>query len=291
MLEGLSQYVVTGLTVGATYAMVALGFSIIYNASDVVNFSQGEFVMIGAMSAITFVGLGISLPIAILAAVAVTVMVGILLEKLAIEPAKNASVVTTIIITIGASIFLRGIALLVWGKDIKALHHFSGEKTISFIGATILPQHIWIMFGTGVTFFVLWYFFEKTMLGMAMRASSYNKKAASLVGINVKKILLVAYGLSAALGAIAGTLIAPITFMTYNSGAMLGLKGFCAAILGGMGSSIGAVAGGLLLGIIESFSSGYISSGYKDAISFFLILVVLFLHPSGLFGKKDIERV
>ncbi len=291
MLEGLSQYIVTGLTVGATYAMVALGFSIIYNASDVVNFSQGEFVMTGAMSAITFVGLGLPMPIAILAAVAVTVIVGILLEKLAIEPAKNASVVTTIIITIGASIFLRGLALVIWGKDIKALPHFSGEKTIAVAGATILPQHLWIMFGAGITFFVLWYFFEKTILGMAMRASSYNKKAASLVGINVKKILLVAYALAAALGAIAGTLIAPITFMTYNSGVMLGLKGFCAAILGGMGSSIGAVAGGILLGLIESFSSGYISSGYKDAISFFLILAVLFLHPSGLFGKKDIERV
>ncbi len=290
-MDQLLQFVISGLTVGSIYALVALGFSIIYNASDVVNFAQGEFVMIGAMSAIFLLKDGLPYPLAAFCAISITVMVGLALDKFAIEPARNATVVSTIIITIGASIFLRGAALLIWGKEIYGLPAFTGDKPIYIGTATILPQNIWVMAGTAAAVMAVKYFFDKTLMGKAIMACSFNKKAAYLVGINVKQMLLVSYGLSAALGSAAGLLVAPITFMTYGSGVMLGLKGFCAAILGGMGSSTGAVAGGLLLGIIETVGAGFISSGYKDAIAFFVILLVLFFRPSGILGKAESERV
>ncbi len=290
-MDQLLQFLISGITVGAIYALVGLGFAIIYNASDVVNFAQGEFVMIGAMSAIFLYNAGLPLVVAAAAAVAITMLVGMALEKLAIEQAKNATVVSTIIITIGASIFLRGAALLIWGKDYYGLPPFSGEEPIKIASATILPQNLWVIGGTAVAVMLVKYFFDRTLLGKAIMACSFNAKAASLVGINVRLMLLLAYGLSAALGSAAGILVAPITFMSYTSGVMLGLKGFCAAILGGMGSSTGAIVGGLLLGIFETLGAGFISSGYKDAISFFIILLVLVFKPSGILGRAEAERV
>lgn len=291
MAEQLLQFLITGVTVGSTYALVGLGFAIIYNASDVVNFSQGEFVMIGAMSAISLLGVGVPYIPALFAAVAIAVCVGMLLQKFAIQPAKGASVVTMIIITIGASIFLRGVALLVWGKSFHALPPFTGEAPIRVAGATILPQSLWVMGVTVVLVLLVRYFFTRTELGKAVLACSYNKTAAHLVGINVNLMLLMAFAISAFLGGTAGLLIAPITFMSYDAGIMLALKGFSAAIIGGMGNPMGAVAGGVLLGVLESFGTGLISSGYKDAIAFIIILMVLFLKPSGLFGKRSAERV
>lgn len=277
---------------GATYALVALGFAIIYNASDVVNFAQGEFVMIGAMSAIALsASNGLPLWLAIIISILITVGVGMALQRFAIAPARGASVVTTIIITIGASIFLRGIALLLWGKDIFALPHFSGETPIHIGEATLLPQNIWVMGGGALMVIGVHYFFNHTTQGKAVLACSCNRTAAHLVGINVSRMMLIAYGLSAMLGASAGILVAPITFTSYETGVMLGLKGFSAAILGGMGNPMGAVAGGLLLGLIESLAAGLISSGYKDAIGFVILLLVLFFRPSGLFGKASADRV
>lgn len=291
MLEQLLQFLITGVTVGSTYALVGLGFAIIYNASDVVNFSQGEFVMIGAMSAISLLAVGVPYIPALFAAVAIAVCVGMMLQKFAIQPAKGASVVTMIIITIGASIFLRGAAQLVWGKNFHVLPPFTGEEPIRVAGATILPQSLWVMGVTAVLVLLVRYFFTRTELGKAVLACSYNKTAAHLVGINVNLMLLMAFAISAFLGGTAGLLIAPITFMSYDAGIMLALKGFSAAIIGGMGNPMGAVAGGVLLGVLESFGTGLISSGYKDAIAFIIILMVLFFRPSGLFGKRFAERV
>ena len=285
------QYLLTGLTVGAIYALVALGFSIIYNASQVINFAQGELVMVGGMTTVSFTASGLPLGLAIPLAVIVAALVGVALEKLAIEPAREASVVTLIIITIGASIFLRGLATLVWDKKLHPLQAFSGDAPIEFFGATFLPQTLWVL---GVTLLILLglsWFFGRTLLGKAMMATSHNRLAAQLVGVNVKHVLTLSFALSAALGAIAGILIAPISFTTYDVGVMLGLKGFAAAMLGGMGSGIGAVAGGIVLGILESMSAGYISSAYKDAIALFAMLAVLFFLPNGLFGRRGAERV
>ncbi len=285
------QYVAGGLTAGAIYALVALGFSIIYNASRVINFAQGEFVMIGGMSAVSLVALGMPMPVAIVGAVAIAAVVGLLLERLAVGRARKADVVTLIIITIGASIFLRGLAQLVWDKRIHSLAPLSGERPIAVLGATILPQGLWVLGVTVAIVVALSWFFNRTRLGKAMLATSYNRLAAQLVGIDVRTVLFASFGLAAALGAVAGVLIAPITFTAYDVGVMLGLKGFAAAILGGLGSFPGAIVGGLALGLLESLGAGYVSSAYKDVIAFLIILAVLFFRPDGLLGALRSERV
>jgi len=285
------QFLASGLTAGSIYALVALGFSLIFNASRVINFAQGEFVMIGGMSAVSLVATGMPMPVAILGAVAIAAIVGLALERLAVGRAKNADIVTLIIITIGASIFLRGVAQLVWDKNIHALAPLSGDTPIAFLGATIVPQSLWVLGATVAVVIALSWFFRRTVLGKAMLATSYNPLAAQLVGIDIKKVLFASFGLAAGLGALAGVLIAPITFTSYEVGIMLGLKGFAAAILGGLGSFPGAIAGGLLLGLLESLGAGYVSSAYKDVLAFVLILVVLFFRPDGILGAVKSERV
>jgi branched-chain amino acid transport system permease protein len=285
------QFIAGGLTAGAIYALLALGFSIVFNASGAINFAQGEFVMIGGMSAVSLLATGLPLPLAVLCALAVAVFVGLLLEKLAIEPARQAGTVTLIIITIGASLFLRGLAQLVWDKGIHALPAFSGEQPIVLAGATVLPQSLWVLGVTALAVLALSWFFGRTLFGKAMLATSYNPLAARLMGIQTRTVLLVSFGLAALLGALGGVLTAPITFTSYDSGVMLGLKGFSAAMLGGLGSFAGAVLGGLLLGLLEALSAGFVSSAYKDVIAFVVILLVLFLLPGGLLGARRIERV
>jgi branched-chain amino acid transport system permease protein len=287
----LTQYLLAGLTVGAIYALVALGFAIIYNASHVINFAQGEFVMIGGMATAGFIEAGLRLPFAALLAVLCATAVGILLEKFAVERARGASVVTLIIITIGASILLRGLATLVWDKKIHPVPGFSGEQPIAFIGATLMPQVLWVLGVSAVALAAVWWFFNRTLTGKAMLACSHNPLAARLVGISVRRTLLASFALSAALGALAGILIAPISFTSWDVGVMLGLKGFAAAILGGLGSGPGAVAGGLALGLVESLGAGYLSSAYKDVFAFLIILAALVFLPDGLFGRRAAERV
>ncbi len=291
MLSEFLQFLLTGLTLGATYALVGLGFSIIFNASHVINFAQGEFIMIGGMATVFLVKAGVPLPLAILIAIAATALVGLALEKFAVEPARNAEVVTLILITIGASLFLRGLAQVVWGKGFHALPAFSGEEPIHILGATIVPQSLWVMGVSVVIMVALWYFFSRTMAGRAILATSHNRVAAQLVGINTRFVLLMSFGLSALLGAVAGIIIAPISLTSYDVGIILGLKGFAAAVLGGLGSGVGAIVGGLILGIAETMTAGYLSSDYKDAVPFLIMLLILFLLPNGLFGGRGTERV
>jgi branched-chain amino acid transport system permease protein len=285
------QYIASGLAVGSIYALVALGFSIVFNASRVINFAQGEFVMIGGMSAVSLLALGAPMPLALAGAVVVATVVGLVVEKLAIERARRADVVTLIIITIGASILLRGVAQVVWDKSVHRLPPLAGDTPVTLFGATILPQSLWVLAATVVIMAALTYFFRRTRLGKAMLATSHNRLAAQLVGIDVDRVLFASFGLAAGLGAIAGVLIAPIAFTAYDAGVMLGLKGFAAAILGGLGSFPGAIAGGLTLGLLESIGAGYVSSAYKDAIAFVIILGVLFVRPDGLLGALRSERV
>ncbi len=291
MLSSFLQFLFSGMTVGATYALAALGFTLIYNASGVINFAQGEFIMIGGMAAVFLVKLGVPLPLAIVLAVAIAALVAVLVEKLAIEPAGNAEVVTLIIITIGASLTIRGLVQVSLGKGNHALPAFSGETPIAVFGATLLPQSLWVLGVTGVVVAALAWFFGRTMTGKAMLATAHNKLAAQLVGINTRFILLLSFALAGALGAVGGILVAPINYTSYDAGIMLGLKGFVAATLGGLGSGLGAVAGGLILGVVEAMTAGYVSSAYKDATPFVLILLILFFRPQGLFGKKGTDRV
>ena len=287
----LMQFLLSGVTVGAVYALVALGFTIIYNASDVVNFAQGEFVMLGGMITVFAHMAGLPLPLAALLAIAVTAAVGVALNKLAIEPARGAPVVSLIIITIGASIFIRGVAQLVFDKQLHRFPAFSGDTPIQVLGATILPQSLWVLAGAIAVFVGLWLFFTRTLTGRAVLATSNNRLAAQLVGINTNWVMTLSFALSAAIGALAGVLVTPITNTSYDVGIALALKGFAAAMLGGMGNPMGALVGGILLGLIEALTAGYISSVYKDAAAFVVILVVLFVMPQGIFGSKSTDRV
>ena len=287
----LLQFLLSGITVGAVYALVALGFTIIYNASDVVNFAQGEFVMLGGMITVFAHAAGMPLPLAALIAVIATAGVGVALNKLAIEPARGAPVVSLIIITIGASIFIRGAAQLVFDKQIHRFPAFSGDQPIAIGGATILPQSLWVIAGALAVFFCLWLFFTRTLIGRAVLATANNRIAAQLVGINTNYVMTLSFAMSAAIGALAGVLVTPITLTSYDVGLALALKGFAAAMLGGMGNPKGALVGGLLLGILEAMTAGYISSQYKDAAAFVVILAVLFAMPQGLFGRKSTDRV
>lgn len=291
MLTQLLQFLFSGVTVGAVYALVALGFTIIYNASDVVNFAQGEFVMLGGMLTFVCHAGGLPLPLAALIAIAATSAIGVAMNKLAIEPARGAPVVSLIIITIGASIFIRGAAQLLFGKQIHSFPAFSGDTPLRIGGATILPQSLWVIGGAVVVFVGLWLFFTRTLTGRAVLATSNNRLAAQLVGINTGFVMTLSFALSAGIGALAGVLATPITLTSYDVGLAFALKGFAAAMLGGMGNPKGALAGGFLLGLIEALTAGYLSSQYKDAAAFVVILLVLFFMPQGLFGRKSTERV
>ena len=285
------QFFFSGLTVGAIYALVAVGFTLIYNASDVINFAQGEFVMLGGMVTFFAAAAGVPLPLAALLAIVVATTVGLLLHRLAIEPARGASAVTLIIITIGASIFLRGIAAIAFDKNFHSFPAFAGSEPWVIGGAALLPQSVIVLIGAGAIVVALWAFMSMTLTGKALVATAANRLAARLVGINTAAIVGLAFAASAAIGAIGGILMTPITLTSYDVGTLLALKGFAAAMLGGMGNPLGAVIGGLVVGLLEAFSAGYLSSAYKDAIAFLVILGVLFAMPQGLLGRAAIERV
>ena len=270
------QFLFSGVTVGATYALAALGFTLIYNASHVINFAQGEFIMLGGMLSVFFSQAGLPMPLALGLAIAVPALVGMALEKLAIEPVMGAETVTLIIITIGASLVIRGLVQVWLGKGTFSLPAFSGEKPILVLGATLMPQSLWVLGVSALVVLALGYFFKYTLYGKAMLATSYNRGAAQLVGIHTGGVLLVSFALSAAVGALGGVLLTPITLTSYDTGILLGLKGFVGAVVGGLGNGLGAVIGGLLVGVMEAMGAGYISSAYKDAIPFILILFILF---------------
>jgi branched-chain amino acid transport system permease protein len=287
----LLQFAFSGITVGAIYALVALGFTLIYNASDIINFAQGEFVMLGGMITVFAAVAGVPLPLAALLAIVLTSFVGLALHRLAIAPTRGASPVVMIMITIGASIFLRGVAQEVFDKRFHSLPPLFDSEPIHFGGATILPQSLVVLASAAAIVGLLWLFIDRTLFGKAVIATAANRMAARLIGIDTLRVVDFSFVLSAVIGAIAGILITPITLTSYDVGTLLALKGFAAAMLGGMGSALGAVLGGLVLGMLESVSAGYISSNYKDAVAFLLILVVLVAMPQGLFGRAKIERV
>jgi branched-chain amino acid transport system permease protein len=291
MATDLLQFLFSGLTVGAMYALAALGYALIYNASHIVNFAQGEFIMVGAITAAVLVEQGIALPVAIVGAVLLTLLVGALTERLAIRPAQGAPLVTLLIITMGVGLIIKGAVQLAFGKGTYSLPAFSGDTPILLGKTALAPQSLWVAGCTAVVVLVLAWYFTRTLGGKSMLATSYNPLAAQLMGIDTRRVLMMSFALAGALGAIGGVLTAPITFTSSEAGTVLGLKGFAAAALGGIGSGAGALAGGLLLGVIEALTAGYVSSSYKDAVAFVLLLLVLIFMPRGLFGSKVTERV
>lgn len=286
------QYAITGLTVGSIYAMVAIGFNAIYNVTEAINFAQGEFVMLGGLVMVFF---RITLKLPVLVSFPLTIVVltatGILLDRLVIRPLSKPTVLNMVIATIGASFFIRGAAMMIWGKNPFDLPPFSGRDPIMFFGAAIQPQGLWVIGFLAVVVIVLTLFFDRTIIGKALRACAVNVNASRLVGINVKHMVLASFALSAAIGALGGIVITPISLMEYDRGPMLAVKGFSACVLGGMGSFPGAIVGGLMIGLIESLVAGLISSGYKDVFALSVLLVVLFVKPSGLFGRIEVSKI
>lgn len=288
----LIQFLITGLTLGSIYGLTALGFTIILNTTGVINFAQGEFVMLGGMMSVVFMTVfGLGQGLAIVLAIGGTTLVGALVERLALRPVRNFPAINLVIITIGVSILIRGLVMFFWGKDTHVLPPFSGHKPVLFMGAAIMPQALWIL---GISSFLLVafkFFFSKTLYGKAMLACSFDPKAASLVGIGVQGMVLFSFMISAFVGAVGGVILAPLTMTAYDVGVLLGLKGFAACVLGGLGNPFGAAAGGIIIGVLEALGAGFISSAYKDALAFVILLALLFYKPSGLFGPQKSHRV
>lgn len=288
----LLQYTVSGITIGIIYAMVAIGYNVIYNVTEIINFAQGEFVMLGGLFAVFYMGtLHLPLVLSFFASIATVACVGLAMERFVIRRAHNASVMSLIIITIAISILFKGSAMLGWGKDPYSLAAFSSGGPILVFGAAIQRQALWIMGISATIVVLLTVFFQRTMYGKAMLACADNPAAARMVGIPVRQMVLLSFVLSAAIGAAAGVIITPISLMEYDRGALLGLKGFGAAVLGGLGQFFGALIAGTILGLAESFCAGYISSGYKDAVSLVILLLALFFKPEGLFGSAEAARL
>lgn len=263
----------------------------IYNARQIINFAQGEFVVIGGLAAYMFYAtLHLPLPVALVLAVLSVTVLGIVFERLVVFPLRNAAAISLIIATIGMSILLRTLAMLIWGKEALSLPHFFGDKPFVVYGATVLPQQIFIIVITVILVIAMQLFFRFTVTGKAMLASSMNPSAARLMGINSSRMVMYSFAFAAALGAIAGVAIAPLVMMGFNSGAGLGIKGFSAAILGGLANPLGSVLGGFALGIIESLGAGFVSSAFKEAIALIVLLAVLLIKPSGVFGKIGMRR-
>jgi len=288
----LLQYLLSGITKGSIYAVVAIGFNLIYSATGVLNFAQGEFVMLGGMIAVTL-AFYLPLPVAVATAVVAVTLVGCLLEILFFRKLRRHSVLHMIIITIGLSIVIQEAALHVWDEKVRSLPYFTGNEisSLRLFGAAISPQVLWVL-GTVAGLVVLLHGFLKyTMQGRAMRACSSNPEAAMLAGINIQNMRTLAFGLSAALGAIAGCVISPITMTHYEMGAPLAIKGFAAAILGGLGNPMAAVLGGIAVGVLEAYSVSRWPAAYSDAAPFVVLLLVLFIRPHGLFGRPVGEGV
>jgi branched-chain amino acid transport system permease protein len=282
------QYLIAGLTYGAIYAIVGIGFNIIYNTTGIINFAQGEFVMLGGMTAVTFHAF-LPLPLAIAGAVLVAMLAGALIEITFIRWLVRPSVLRMIIITIGISILIREAALAVWGEGVRSLPYFTGNEitALSLGGVRVSPQVLWTLGVCAVVVVLLNLFFKFTMLGREMRACASNRDAAALCGIPTRNMVTLSFILSAGIGALAGCVVSPITQTQYGIGTGLAIKGFTVAILGGLGNSMAAVAAGFILGTLESFSIWVMPTAYKDAIAISILLAMLFLRPSGLFGNRE----
>ena len=284
------QYIFSGITTGSVYALTAMGFTLVFNATQIINFSQGQLVMLGGMTAVALHGLGLPLWACFLGAVVVVMVVCVIFERIAIRLLLQKGVLAQIIATVGASFVFETAAMLIWGRNAVGLPAFSGEKPIPVGGAALAPQTLWVVGATAVIVVGLFFFYRRSLFGKAVRACAVDPTSARLQGISYSRVVVFSFALTGAISAAAGVLITPISFMSYHSGSLLGLKGFAAATLGGLGNPVGAVVGGFVLGIVEALGVGVISAGYKDAIAFVILLLVLFIRPAGILGARVVNR-
>jgi len=286
------QYILSGITSGAVYAVVGIGFDIVYSATGIINFAQGDFLMLGGMIAVSLAP-HMPLSLAVFCAVAATGCVGVLLHVVFIRWLRSPAVLRLIILTIGLSILLREAALHVWDEKVRALPFFSGDETSSLavLGARVSPQVLWVLAVAALIVAGLGLFFRLTLTGKAMRACASNASAARLCGVDASALVTLSFFLSAALGALAGCAVSPITQTSYDMGTPLAVKGFTCAVLGGLGSPTAAVAAGLLVGLVESFSVSVLPLAFKDVASLCILLAILVLRPQGLFagGSRSLK--
>lgn len=285
------QFVLSGISQGAIFALIAVGFVLVHNATGIINFAQGEFAMLGAMLMISGRERGLPFAVALVLALLLTAAIGGLMERYALRPARHGPLTTLMIITLGVDIAFRGLGVLLWGTSPLALAPFSPGPDLHLWGAILPRQGLWVLGLALLASALLYLFFERTLAGTAFRAAVYNRTAARLYGLRPERFAFWALTAAAGLGALAGIVLTPMTNATYDMGLGLGLDGFVAAVLGGLSSLPGAILGGLLLGIFENLAAGFLPSGWQHGIAFLLLLAVLFLRPEGLLGRKGRERV
>lgn len=291
MLDFLQQFV-SGLALGCVYGLIALGFVLIYKATEVVNFAQGELMMLGGFFAYTYIGLlGFNYWSGFALAVLSLGVVGMLIERIVIRPILGFPQFAIVMATIGLGFLLRSIAGMIWGTDDLRIDTPFSTGVFKLGGLVLSHDKLSVIVATVILCLVLWLFFNKTRLGTAMRATSENMLAAYYMGIPVKRVVSLIWAISAMVAACAGVLLAPITFINSNVGLALGLKAFPAAVLGGFGSIPGALVGGLIIGVIEVLSGFYLPQGWKDVAPYLVLLIMLLVKPEGLFGALGRKKV
>jgi branched-chain amino acid transport system permease protein len=283
----LLQAMVNGISVGLIYGLVGIGFCVIYNASGIVNFAQGVFFMLGGMVCqVLLTGLGLPLLPAITLTIPLVALSGIIMELAIVRPMmhRGATLFAIILATLAAQIMIERITLLTFGDRPRTFAEFTPGGPLKIGDIAIGYQLFWILGCGALLVLALWLFFTRTRMGRALRACSQNREAAQLLGVPVAQMMLVAFALSAALGAIAGILVTPTQYTAYNVGTPFGVNGFIAAIIGGFGRAGGALAGGLLLGVLQALAIVMLGAGFKNVAALSVLLIVLLLFPNGLFA-------
>lgn len=276
LLSQTIQYAISGLTAGSIYAVIGICWSVVYLITKVLNFTTGEFVMLGGMLTWGIHGAGLGLLPASLIAVAITIGIAVVMERTAIRPVRYPSEMTYMMLTIALASILKGGVLLKWGSETRKIDPFFGTEVLHVLGATITPQVICVIVFLVIVTAGLSWFFTYTLFGKALRASAVNATGAKLIGIDISKFRLFCFGLAGGLGAVTGIVTAPITFTGYEIGLLNGLKGLVVAIVGGWGI-VGTVAAGLGLGLLEGFCAGFISPALKDVFALLVMIVFLIL--------------
>lgn len=286
------QQLVQGLALGSIYGLIAIGYVLIYNTWGVLNFAQGDMVMVGAFTAlIAYTYIGLPMWLAIPAAVLMCIVIGYLIELCAFRPLINAENQRRLIATIGVGIFLRNLIQIIFGADAFSIPSIFGNKAINIGGLMVVPQDIWNTVIGILLVVLLMLFLKKTRIGKAMRATAQDREAARLMGVNVRQCMSLTFVLSSAIGGFAGILLSPKYFVIASLGLTFGNKGFAAALFGGIASNAGSMVGGITLGILESLAATYGSSTWQTAIAFLILFLTLVVKPSGIMGKKDIRKV
>jgi branched-chain amino acid transport system permease protein len=291
MLEILTSQVVSGLATGCVYALIALGFVLIFKATDVVNFAQGEFVMIsGFISYTLLIKVGLPYWLVFLVTVVLSGFMGVILERVVVRPIMDAPIFSIVIATIGASTVMRSSAGIIYGYDVLPLPTIFSKDPMRFGVLNFTAMDFGVIGFSLVIMLALYLFFKLTKTGTAMRATAQSQTAARLMGVSVRRIFSLTWAISAAVGGVAGVLIAPIIYLDPNLG-FIGVKAFAGAILGGFGSMPGAIVGGMLLGVIENLSGYFFNAGIKQVSTYVLLILVLVVRPIGLFGTAPVRKV